>query len=171
LVPWLLAGAAAVGGLYAYDALIAPRLADTLPVVDRIVVRKADRTLSLFKDGVVVKSYGVSLGRTPVGPKQQEGDGRTPEGSYRIDWRNPRSRFHLSLHISYPDDHDRAQASARGVAPGGDIMIHGLPNMLGVAAAVFADRDWTNGCIAVSNVEIEEIWRAVPDGTPIEILP
>jgi murein L,D-transpeptidase YafK len=172
VAPWLLLTAAVLGGgLYIYDKLLPPRFADTLPTADRVVVRKAERTLSLVKEGAVLKSYRVSLGRDPVGHKQVEGDGRTPEGSYLIDWRNPRSRFHLSLHISYPDENDRRQASARGVSPGGDIMIHGLPNLTSAAAPLFAGRDWTNGCIAVSNIEIEEIWRAVPDGTPIDILP
>jgi murein L,D-transpeptidase YafK len=170
--PWLLLTAAVLGsGLYAYDKLMPRRLADTLPLVDRVVVRKAERMLSLIKAGAVVKSYRVSLGRDPIGHKQAEGDGRTPEGSYLVDWRNPRSRFHLSLHISYPDEKDRRQAAVRGVAPGGDIMIHGLPNMTSAAAPVFAGRDWTDGCIAVSSIEIEEIWRAVPHGTPIDILP
>ena len=121
------------------------------------------RCLAAFALGAV----GV-LGFAPVGPKRQEGDGKTPEGHYRIDWRNPDSRFHRSLHVSYPDAGDVARAAARGVSPGGLIMIHGQPNAL---PAGRVPGDWTDGCIALSNAEIEALWEAVPDGTPIEIRP
>lgn len=140
-------------------------------VADRIVVRKADRQMTLFRDGRPLKTYAIALGFGEPGPKSREGDGRTPEGLYRISGRNPQSAFHLSLRISYPDADDIAAAEAAGVAPGGDIMIHGLPNGLGWLGSLARARDWTAGCIAVTNAEIEEIWRAVPDGTPIEILP
>lgn len=139
---------------------------------DKILVEKKARRLSLWRNGVLLKSYRVALGPQPVGHKQQEGDGRTPEGSYRVDWRNPNSKFYLSLHISYPDDADQARAAAVGVAPGGDIMIHGLPNG---RAELFGQfhylNDWTLGCIAVNNEEIKEIWDAVPDGVSVEITP
>ncbi len=138
---------------------------------DKILIEKAARRLTLLRGGVVLKTYRVTLGPQPVGPKQQEGDGRTPEGRYLIDWRNPNSKFHLSLHINYPDTDDQAQAVTRGVAPGGDIMIHGLPNANASLGALHYLKDWTLGCIAVSNQEIEEIWHAVPDGTPVEIVP
>ncbi|GAB4330440.1 MAG: hypothetical protein Kow0037_06200 [Calditrichia bacterium] len=138
---------------------------------DKIRVEKANRKLSLLKNGQVLKTYRVALGRHPVGHKQREGDGRTPEGNYRIQWHNPNSAYHLSLKISYPNPQDRAAALRRGVSPGGFIMIHGLPEKWGWIGALHAFWDWTNGCIAVTNEEIEEIYRAVPDGTPIEILP
>ncbi len=138
---------------------------------DRAVVRKAERTLELYLGEDLVKTYTVSLGRSPVGPKQQQGDARTPEGDYVLDWRNARSQFHRSLHISYPNATDRARAKKLGVAPGGDIMLHGSPNALAESEEILAGIDWTDGCIAVTNREIQEIWRAVPDGTPITILP
>ncbi len=142
---------------------------------DRVLVIKHKRLLHLMWRGRIVRSYKIALGFAPKGHKRQEGDGRTPEGAYVIDWRNPKSRFTLSLHINYPRRADRAQARRRGVSPGGEIFIHGLPRGssgggagIGKARAL---RDWTLGCIAVTNTEIREIWRAVPNGTPIEIRP
>lgn len=168
----LVAGVALLPGVaYLFDKVLPPLLAEALPVADGIVVRKAERVLLMMRGGQVVKSYPVSLGGQPVGAKQVEGDGRTPEGRYAIDWRNDASRFHLSLHISYPDAADRARAAAAGASPGGDIMIHGRPNWLSWLGPLFAGRDWTDGCIAVGNVDMEELWRAVPVGTPIEIRP
>jgi murein L,D-transpeptidase YafK len=136
---------------------------------DKVVVRKSERRLMLMKDGRVLKQYRIALGRNPVGHKTEEGDGRTPEGFYRIDGRNAKSGYRLSLHISYPDESDRAQARERGVSPGGDIMIHGMKNGLGWVGPLHLLIDWTNGCIAVTDAEIEEIWRAVPNGIAIEI--
>lgn len=127
--------------------------------------------MQLLRNGEVIRSYRISLGSNPQGHKQREGDGRTPEGSYRIDWRNPRSKFHKSLHISYPNAQDRRAARSLGVPPGGAIMIHGLPNGWGWAAPFLAPWNWTDGCIAVSDAEMDEIWNAVRDGTPIEIQP
>ena len=121
--------------------------------------------------GREVRSYDIALGPSPEGHKQQEGDGRTPEGRYVIDWRNVNSAFHRSLHISYPNAGDRARARRRGVDPGGAIMIHGLPNGMGTLGGLHVASDWTLGCIAVTSEEIEEIWRVVRDGTPIEIGP
>ena len=138
---------------------------------DRILVLKAERRLILFRKGRRLAAYDIALGRNPEGHKQREGDGRTPEGRYRIDWRNPQSSFHLSLHISYPEARDREAAAARGEDPGGMIMIHGLPNGLGALGSAGLLRDWTEGCIAVTDEAIREIWRRVPDGTPIEIRP
>ncbi len=138
---------------------------------DRIVIEKARRRLVLMRGGRPLRSYRIALGRHPVGPKRRRGDGRTPEGLYRIDWRNPKSRYHLSLHISYPDRRDRARARRLGVSPGGSIMIHGLPNGMGWLGRLHALVDWTGGCVAVSNSEIEEIWRLVPNGTVVEIRP
>jgi len=141
------------------------------PQADQVVVVKSQRALMLLKSGKVVKTYRVSLGGHPNGAKTREGDGKTPEGDYVIDRRNTKSRFHLALHISYPSAADVQNARKLGVSPGGDIMIHGLPNGFGWTGALHTKWDWTDGCIAVTNPEIEEIWRAVPNGTPIEIRP
>jgi murein L,D-transpeptidase YafK len=138
---------------------------------DRVVVAKADRTLTLYRGSQVLRTYKIALGRNPLGPKEEQGDGRTPEGVYVIDGRNPQSAFHRSLHISYPNADDRRRAARRGVRPGGDIMIHGLPNGLGALGPVHVQRDWTEGCIAVTDAEVEEIWNIVPNGTRIEIRP
>lgn len=137
--------------------------------VDLVLVDKSDRTLTLLSGGFPLKTYGgLQLGDAPLGPKHFEGDERTPEGRYTIDYRNPRSAYHLSLHISYPSAADRAYAAARGESPGGEIFIHGQPNAL---TAGRVRGDWTDGCIALSNGEIEELWRLVANGTPIEIRP
>lgn len=148
-----------------------PVLAPEAERADRILVLKAERRLILFRGQRRLASYDIALGRNPAGHKQREGDSRTPEGRYRVDWRNPQSAYHLSLHVSYPNDDDKARAAARGEDPGGMIMIHGLPNGLGWAGASALMRDWTEGCIAVTNDAIAEIWRLVPDGTLIEIKP
>jgi murein L,D-transpeptidase YafK len=141
--------------------------ADSLPQADLVFVDKSERTLVLYAAGRPVKVYrGLQLGDAPEGHKRFEGDERTPEGRYMIDTRNPASAYHLSLRISYPDAADRAYATERGRSPGGEIFIHGQPNWLPTGRL---PGDWTDGCIAVSNAEIEELWRAVPDGTPIEI--
>ena len=139
--------------------------------IDRIVVEKSVRKLSIFANGQKLKGYRVALGRNPVGPKQQEGDNKTPEGIYKVDGRNPQSSFHLALHISYPSDQDKARASERGVSAGFDIMIHGIQNGLGWIGAFHRLHDWTAGCIALTDEEIEELWRMTPDGTPVEIRP
>ena len=140
-------------------------------VVDFVRVWKGARRLELLSEGELVSSYEISLGGQPVGHKREQGDERTPEGLYEIDWRKSDSAYHLALHISYPNDEDRRRAAERGVDPGGAIMIHGLPNALGVVGSAHTVVDWTDGCIAVTNAEIEEIWERVPDGVPIEILP
>lgn len=149
-------------------------LADELPDVSEIVVFKSERRMELRdQEDQVIKTYEIALGADPVGHKKQEGDERTPEGEYTISGRNPKSRFHLSLRISYPNEHDVADAKMRGVSPGGDIMIHGLPNRLGWLGSWlnWYDDKWTDGCIAVTNDEIEEIWELVPVGTKIIIRP
>jgi murein L,D-transpeptidase YafK len=138
---------------------------------DSIVVEKSARRLSLYRGGTLVRTYLVALGQQPVGDKVRIGDMRTPEGVFRIEARNPQSRYHRSLRISYPDAAHRARARALGVSPGGDIMIHGLPKRHASVGAAHRDFDWTEGCIAVTNAEIEEIWGAVPLGTPIHIKP
>ena len=139
--------------------------------VDRVVVRKAARTLELIRDGAVIARYRVSLGRHPVGPKQSLGDGRTPEGDYVIDYHNPNSHYHRSLHISYPSTNDTEKARARGLEPGGMIMIHGLSDRLSNSGRFHTFMNWTDGCIAVTNSEIEQIFDLVQDGTPIRIQP
>jgi murein L,D-transpeptidase YafK len=140
-------------------------------LADRIVVYKRRRILYLMRGRRVLRSYDIALGFVPEGDKQRFGDGRTPEGSYIIDWRNPRSDFHLSLHISYPRVEQRRVAEEAGHDPGGAIMIHGLPNGSSARTIRHPAYDWTNGCIAVTNAEIEEIWSLVADGTEIIILP
>jgi len=139
--------------------------------VDRVIVNKAKRELLLMHEGNMVRSYRVALGRNPVGPKTKQGDGKTPEGIYSISGRNAASAFHRALRVSYPNSADRAQAKRLGVAPGGDIMIHGLPNGQGHIGKAHLQSDWTEGCIAVTNAEIEEIWGLVRDGTRVEINP
>ncbi|MEY2438793.1 MAG: hypothetical protein QOI34_178 [Verrucomicrobiota bacterium] len=137
--------------------------------IDRIVVEKSLRKLSIFRDGEVLKNYQIALGQNPIGPKAEEGDMKTPEGTYRIDTRNPNSAYHLALHISYPSDEDNARAAVRGVSAGSDIMIHGLPNGERSLGALHRQIDWIAGCIALTNDEIEELWRVTPSGTVIEI--
>lgn len=136
-----------------------------------ILIEKGARRLTLLRDGQSLKTYEVSLGTNPLGHKQQEGDRRTPEGAYAIDFKNARSRFHLALRVSYPNGEDRAQAQSNGTAPGSDIMIHGLRNGLGWLGNFHLSFDWTDGCVAVTNPEIREIWAMVDVGVPVEIKP
>lgn len=135
--------------------------------VDLVVVFKADREMLLYRDGRLVRRYPIQLGSEPEGHKRYEGDGRTPEGAYVLDWRNPDSRFYKSIHISYPDGGDLASATRRGVDPGGEIMIHGQPWYASNARV----GDWTDGCIAVSNEAMDELWKLVPEDTRIHIYP
>lgn len=138
---------------------------------DSMVLDKSARRLTMFHRGREVRSYEVALGKNPVGAKTRRGDGRTPEGLYFIEARNPGSKYYLSLRISYPAEKDRRIAARRGVSPGGDIMIHGLPPAFSTVGALHRQQDWTEGCVAVTNAEIEEIWRAVPNGARILIVP
>jgi hypothetical protein len=138
---------------------------------DSIVVEKSRHTMTLYDQGAPVRIYFIALGQNPVGKKVGRGDNRTPEGLYFIEGHNPDSKYHLSLRVSYPNAQDVAEARARGMAPGGDIMIHGLPRGFEKVGAEHRQRDWTNGCIAVTNAEIEEIWQAIPDGAVIFIKP
>ena len=144
----------------------APVLLPPSKRADFVLIEKAERRLTLMRDGAVLKHYRIGLGFSPAGDKQAEGDGRTPEGIYRIDRRNDRSKFHLSLGIDYPRPDQRAAAQAEGRNPGGDIFIHGQPN--GYSGKKIRG-DWTAGCAAVSNAEIREIWARVPIGTKVEI--
>jgi murein L,D-transpeptidase YafK len=138
---------------------------------DRVVVRKKDRTLEVLNAGRVIKTYKVALGGDPVGAKTRQGDHKTPEGIYMLDSRNAHSKFYKSIHISYPNAQDRAAARKNGVSPGGDVFVHGLPNGYRYVGAAHRLKDWTDGCIAVTDEEMDEIWQAVPDGTTIEIRP
>jgi murein L,D-transpeptidase YafK len=138
---------------------------------DRILILKARRRLELLRGDVVLKSYPIALGRHPRGPKRRLGDQRTPEGIYVIDGHFTHTPYHLALHISYPNNLDRARARDLGQSPGGAILIHGMPARFGHTDPVRFFRDWTKGCVAVGNIAIEEIWDAVDDGTVVEIRP
>ncbi|HBM51112.1 L,D-transpeptidase family protein [Marinobacter sp. UBA3607] len=151
-------------------AIPEPGLADHFEIT-QVVVNKGERRLHLLSGDRKVRSYRISLGDNPVGHKLYEGDSRTPEGDYTLDWRNPESNFYKSIHISYPSPKDRELAQAWGLDPGGSIMIHGLPNDVGDMAFAYVGLDWTEGCIAVTNEEMDEIWALVNDGTPIRIMP
>ncbi|HEY4369567.1 MAG TPA: L,D-transpeptidase family protein [Steroidobacteraceae bacterium] len=142
-----------------------------LPLADSVVVRKSERLLYLMRNGQILRSYKVSLGFRPDGHKQSEGDFRTPEGKYRLIRRNPNSEYFLSILISYPNDDDIARARKLGVRPGGAIMIHGQPNTPRKPRDYYSNVDWTEGCIAVSNSDMVEIWLMTPPDTPIEIQP
>ena len=147
----------------------APPLADTVQHVDLILIEKSAKRLTASRDGIAVLQMQVSLGFAPLGDKQHEGDGKTPEGLFSINRRNPRSSFHLSLGLDYPRPEDITRAKTDGVDPGGDIFIHGQPNSLG--DMVTLPGDWTDGCIAVSNEQMENLWALVPIGTTVEIRP
>lgn len=138
---------------------------------DKILVEKKERRLTLFSKGEVIKTYKIALGGDPVGPKERQGDNKTPEGTYIIDSRNRVSGYHRSLRISYPNEKDQTRAKELGVSPGGDIMIHGIKNGLTWVGASHIEVDWTKGCIAVSDEEMDEIYKLVPNGTIVEIRP
>jgi len=152
-------------------AMLEPMDSQGVPEVSEVIVRKEERRLYLLDGDEVIRSYRIGLGDNPSGHKLYEGDERTPEGSYTLDWRNSNSDFYKSIHISYPNEEDRELASAWGLNPGGSIMIHGLPNDSEGLEFAYLGLDWTDGCIAVSNQEMDEIWQLVSDGTPIRILP
>ncbi len=138
---------------------------------DLIVVEKANRVLTAFANGKILRNYKIALGRAPVGAKEREGDNRTPEGEFIIDSRLEKSGYHRALHISYPRPSDIARAKAGGYQPGGAIMIHGIKNGFGWLGSLHTKSDWTRGCIAVTNPEIEELWRIAPNGTRVQIKP
>jgi murein L,D-transpeptidase YafK len=171
----LLALIAAVAGSAGADSLPQAQpvmlRAESLPIVDRVVVHKAQRRLDLMHGGNVVRTYHIQLGLNPVGQKERSGDFRTPEGTYRLDRRNARSDYFLSIKVSYPNETDLARARARHWQTGGSIMIHGLPNLLKHDVDYYERTDWTDGCIAVSDADMVEIWMLAPDNTPIDILP
>ncbi len=154
-------------------ALLAPATAGAgeFPVADLVVIEKAQRKLYLLKEGKIFRTFRIALGIRPIGDKKQEGDFKTPEGSYTLDRRNPNSEFFLSIRVSYPDAADMREAAALGVDPGGSIMIHGQPNEPTRSEAYYRTQDWTNGCIAVSNSDMIDIWLMTGENTPIEIRP
>ncbi len=157
--------------LVAAWATSAPARAADFPLADKVLVEKGKRQLHLLKNGIPFRTFKIALGLAPEGDKVQEGDQKTPEGVYMLDARNPDSDYFLSIRISYPDARDRADARAKGVDPGGQIMIHGQPNLPTFSQAYYAREDWTNGCIAVSNSDMIDIWLMTPDRVPIEIVP
>ncbi|WEX78253.1 L,D-transpeptidase family protein [Sinorhizobium numidicum] len=160
--PWLIAA-----GL-----VLSPSLsASAAETADRVVVHKERRILQLFQGTRLLREYPVALGGDPAGHKEREGDRKTPEGRYVLDWRNDESSFYKSIHVSYPGPQDIEVAAAKGIDPGGMIMIHGQPNYFGWLAFLTQMFDWTDGCIAVTNAEMDEIWDMVPDNTAIEINP
>jgi murein L,D-transpeptidase YafK len=161
----------AVPGIGTADIATAPAAREEFPLADHVVVRKADRRLDLMRQGEVLRSYPIALGGRPEGHKQKEGDQRTPEGTYLLDMRNANSNFYLAIRISYPNAEDIRQARSRGVNPGNNIMIHGLPNEPRHRSDEYLRGDWTDGCIAVSNSAMIDIWLSVPNDTPITILP
>ncbi len=140
-------------------------------LADKVLIEKKARRLTLYSKGQSIKAYKIALGRNPEGPKQREGDNKTPEGIYTIDSRNNKSGYHLALHISYPNEKDKQVAESLGVSPGGNIMIHGIKNGMGWVGRYHTLLDWTQGCIAVTDQEIEEIDKLVPNGTAVEIRP
>jgi len=166
-LPILLLIAAIASGVF----LLHHQTQQQLPTVDAILVIKHTHTLTLLRGGRPVRQYRVALGRGGLGPKKQAGDNRVPEGTYRIVGRNEHSAFYRALRVGYPTPSQLATARARGIDPGGDIMIHGIRNGLGWLGPAQRLVDWTKGCIAVTDPEMNEIWSAVPDGTPIQIRP
>jgi len=145
--------------------------ASEFPMADRVVIDKSDRVLHLVSNGEVFRSFKIALGIQPLGGKKEEGDFKTPEGNYLLDTRNPNSAYFLSIHVSYPSVADRREANQNGVSPGGAIMIHGQPNEPTRSEAYYQTQDWTNGCIAVSNSDMIDIWLMTGANTPIEIRP
>jgi len=170
-----MAGAAYADGLpqpqLPQPVTLRPPAPESLPLVDRVVVHKGERRLLLMHGGNTVRSYHVSLGLSPIGQKERSGDFRTPEGSYRLERRNARSDYYLSIKVSYPNEMDLKRAHAHHWDSGGSIMIHGLPNFLKHDPEFYESHDWTDGCIALSNADMTEIWMLIPDDVPIDILP
>ncbi len=165
----ILNGLATVMAGLCFTAL--PAEANDFPLADKVLVEKENRKLHLMKNGAAFRTFDIALGVEPVGDKEREGDQKTPEGLYSLDTRNPDSDFFLAIHISYPSSTDRADAGNNGYDPGGAIMIHGQPNVPTYSTAYYRTQDWTNGCIAVSNSDMIDIWLMTPNNVPIEILP
>ena len=159
------------GLLIGESSIAAPGLAPQYEKADRLLVVKSERKLYLLKEGEILRSFDIALGLIPEGPKQREGDFRTPEGNYHLAGKNPNSDYFLSIQISYPDARDVARARAAAVDPGGEIMIHGRPNEPKYSESRYQTWDWTDGCIAVSNSDMVDIWLMTDEATPIEIRP
>ena len=157
------------GGTHAVSGLTIPIV--SMPQADEVIVHKAERRLYLMQNGRVLRSYRIALGLDPQGPKERAGDFRTPEGRYLLTRRNPRSDYFLSIQVSYPNADDMRRAQREHVDPGGSIMVHGLPNALSHKPSYYAKSDWTDGCIALSDSDMVEVWLMTRDNTPIEILP
>lgn len=157
----------------ALSVLLVPGLlqASEFPVADRVVIEKGARKLHLMQNGKAFRTFKIALGIRPVGDKKHEGDFKTPEGRYLLDRRNPNSEYFLSIRVSYPNSADRREAAELGVSPGGAIMIHGQPNEPSRSEVYYRTQDWTNGCIAVSNSDMIDIWLMTGENTPIEIRP
>jgi murein L,D-transpeptidase YafK len=155
----------------ALSAIPSPAAALPPQTIDRIVIHKSAHTMDLIRGETIAKTYKVALSTVPVGAKERSGDHKVPEGHYVVDRKNPHSQFHLALHVSYPNPADRARALKLGVNPGSDIEIHGLADRYAALGSLHRLHDWTDGCIAVTDAEIEEIYPLVPIGTPIEIRP
>jgi murein L,D-transpeptidase YafK len=166
---YLLIAACIVAAIGCYAWFPVPPVPSTH--ADRVIVLKGQRCMLLLRDGKEICSYRVSLGRNPRSPKERQGDHKTPEGSYVLDHKNTRSGYHLAMHVSYPNTSDREQAAKRGVSPGGDIMVHGIKNGLGWIGRFQRLIDWTDGCIALTNPEMDQFSQLVPEGTAIEIRP
>jgi murein L,D-transpeptidase YafK len=161
----------ALSGMLLLLLLSFPLNAQSPAKVDRIVIEKSHHTMELMDGPRMVKSYKVALGGNPKGAKDRQGDHKTPEGLYSVDSKNPNSQFHKALHVSYPSPADREHAKKLGVSPGGDVEIHGLGAKWGWIGDGHRVRDWTDGCIAVTNEEIDEIYTLIKVGTPVEIRP
>jgi len=161
----------AAGDALPYHARAMAAVGVELPIADRVLVRKSERRLYLMRGNEVLRAYRVSLGLNPDGAKERAGDFRTPEGTYRLTRRNSRSDFFLSIQVSYPNDQDMRRARSNGWQAGGSIMIHGMPNDPRHAPDYYATQDWTDGCIAVTNADMVEIWMMTSDNVPIEIRP
>ena len=158
-------------GAQALETSVLGASAGELRMADRLVVYKSKRKLYLFRHGEVLREFAVRLGLRPEGPKEFEGDFRTPEGRYQLARRNPHSDYFLSIQVDYPNRQDIQHAKRKGLKPGGSIMIHGLPNSPGKPLDYYQRVDWTDGCIAVSNSDMVEIWLMTKSGTPIDIMP
>ena len=170
LLACLFAGTAG-GDALPYHARAMAAVGMELPVADRVLVRKSERRMYLMRDNDVLRAYKVSLGLNPGGAKERAGDFRTPEGSYKLTRRNARSDFFLSIQVSYPNDQDAMRARRNGWQPGGSIMIHGLPNDPRHGPDYYASQDWTDGCIAVTNADMVEIWMMTSENVRIDIEP
>lgn len=171
LIPILLLMAIGLWMFSVYEKPFGQKETATIPIprAAKVLVIKSERKMYLLKAGKVIRTYKIALGANPEGDKEKEGDNRTPEGTYVLDWRNDKSSCYRSIHISYPDKADMAAAKKKNVSPGGNIMIHGLHPSIEWMGKTHNKYDWTWGCIAVTNEEMDEIWKSVKYGTPIEI--